>query len=260
MNVDLEKLVLLQAIDTELRHFAAEAVAAPRSVQQAEELRAQADAALEAVRKKLADEGTIRRTCSSDAEDRRIKLVKLVRQLDSATSATQVSALEHEIGFLRDAVLKFEDEELASMERTETLEEQQTKAQQLLVLRERSLEQARTEAARRITEANARTAQHNAERLALRATIAESALSLYDRITKSRGSGLAEAREQQCCACRMMVRPQRWQQLTGREHEHELFACESCSRILFHDPRRDRPGAWPAGERFHAAQQLEAPR
>jgi hypothetical protein len=52
----------------------------------------------------------------------------------------------------------------------------------------------------------------------------------------------------------MMVRPQRWNDLTARDNDEQLFTCETCGRILFYDPRRDVPGAWAAGERLTGAQ------
>jgi len=48
----------------------------------------------------------------------------------------------------------------------------------------------------------------------------------------------------------MMVRPQRWNDLTGNDHDDQLFTCETCGRILFWDPRRDTPRTWTAGERL----------
>jgi hypothetical protein len=51
----------------------------------------------------------------------------------------------------------------------------------------------------------------------------------------------------------MMVRPQRWNDLTSREHEDTIFNCETCGRMLFWDPRRDTPRSWSAGERLASA-------
>jgi hypothetical protein len=51
-----------------------------------------------------------------------------------------------------------------------------------------------------------------------------------------------------------MVRPQRWKDLTGSDHEDQIFTCETCGRILFWDPRRDNPQSWQAGERLASAQ------
>jgi hypothetical protein len=55
----------------------------------------------------------------------------------------------------------------------------------------------------------------------------------------------------------MMVRPQRWNDLTDRdpnsEYANTLFTCETCGRILFYDPRQDAPIRWAPGEKLAAA-------
>src|SRR5271168_1836845 len=73
------------------------------------------------------------------------------------------------------------------------------------------------------------------------AEIAESALSIYDRIAKAKGTAVAEALNQKCMACQMMVRPQRWNDLRDRNNEETMMSCESCGRLLYYDPARDSP-------------------
>ena len=73
-----------------------------------------------------------------------------------------------------------------------------------------------------------------------RAAVGEDALSLYDRIAKAKGTGLADAVNQKCSACQMLLRPQRWNDLRDRDN-HEMFTCESCGRLLYYDPARDSP-------------------
>ena len=95
------------------------------------------------------------------------------------------------------------------------------------------------------------------ERTALRGEIEDRWLAIYDRLAKTRGTAVAEAlgnaTSGKCAACQMGVRPQRWQDLIGRDHLDEIFTCESCGRLLFWDPRRDTPKPWAAGERLQAA-------
>ncbi|MFP5231602.1 MAG: C4-type zinc ribbon domain-containing protein, partial [Acidobacteriota bacterium] len=69
--------------------------------------------------------------------------------------------------------------------------------------------------------------------------------------------GLSEALDHKCSACQMMVRPQRWNDLTDRdpnsEHANTIFTCETCGRMLYYDPRRDAPVRWTPGERLSSA-------
>jgi uncharacterized protein len=74
-----------------------------------------------------------------------------------------------------------------------------------------------------------------------RAEIDENALSNYDRISKAKGTAVAEALNQKCMACQMMVRPQRWNDLRDRGNDETMMTCESCGRLLYYDPARDAP-------------------
>lgn len=258
MNQDLEHLIVLQALDVDLRRLRAELAEAPAKVRAAEEARGKAEFALAQLKQALLKEEALRRSQESDVATHREKLVRLKRQLDAATSTAQVTALEHEIRFAEDAIFRLEDEELASLERTEQHEAERGAAEQALEAKSSILEEERSHAAE-LTERNkASIAALEAERSALRAEIAatdtgERALANYDRVAKAKGTGISEAVDHKCAACQMMVRPQRWNDLTGREHDDTIFTCETCGRMLFWDPRRDKPGAWAAGERLEKA-------
>ena len=79
------------------------------------------------------------------------------------------------------------------------------------------------------------------KRKAERAEIGENALSIYDRIAKTIGTAVAEALNQQCMVCQMMLRPQRWNDLRDRSNDESMMTCESCGRLLYYDPARDSP-------------------
>jgi len=258
MNVDLERLVTLQAQDLELKRLREQLVEAPKRVSVAEAASKTAAAALQAAKDGLAKEEAVRRRCESDIDDRKAKIARLRKQLDAATNTAQVTAYEHEIKFAEDAIAKCEDDELASMERTESLESDRATGEAAVERTTAALEAERARAADVKTRNDATVAAVEAERKTLRAEIAstdegERVLSNYDRVAKSKGTGISEAVDHKCSACQMMVRPQRWNDLTGREHANEIFTCETCGRLLFWDPRRDTPGPWLPGERLAAA-------
>ncbi|MDE1163763.1 MAG: C4-type zinc ribbon domain-containing protein [Acidobacteriaceae bacterium] len=257
MNQDLEQLVTLQAIALEITSLRAELTRLPGIVAAAEKELAKAEAALKTVQTTLLAEEALRKKSGADAEQNRAKLGRLKKQMDSATSTQQATALEHEMGFAGDAIARLEDEELASMERSEVAEAELARATETLAKAQEALLVKRQIAAQGKEDADEALVVRGAEQVAVRAGISEDVLAMFDRLAKSRGTGLAEGVNEQCSACRMKVRPQRWNELTGREHANEIMTCESCGRILFWDLRNDRPGAWPAGDRLRRALTLD---
>lgn len=258
MNEQLENLIVLQAQDLDLARLRAEVAEAPRRVKRAEDALATAQKSVAGIRSSLAEEEKLRRGQESEIASQRTKVTRLRRSLDAATSAAQVTAFEHEIGFAEQAIAHLEDEELASMERTETLEQQLKAADAQAATLQTGLEAERTRSARLIAENSAAIAGIDQQRKELRAQIDPSLLNTYDRLSKAKGTAVAEAlgnaTQGKCSACQMAVRPQRWQDLTGRDHLDEIFNCETCGRMLFWDPRRDTPKAWEAGDRLRTAQ------
>ena len=262
MNADLEQLVLLQAIDIDLKRLRAELTDAPIRVAAAQTARAKAEVALTNCKAAISKEVVLRNSHETDAASHRNKITRLGKQMESATSAAQITALEHEIHFAEQAILKLEDEELASMERTEQFESQKATNTTALENLTEALAATRSNAATLTTNNTAAIATLEAERSTLRAAIlstdsGERTLANYDRIAKGKGTGISEAVDHKCSACQMMLRPQRWNDLTNRDPNGEfantIFNCETCGRMLFFDPRRDAPTPWPPGDRYQAA-------
>ena len=101
MNADLEHLIVLQAQDLELKRLRAELAEAPIRVAAAQTARAKAEVALAEATQSLAKEETLRRSQELDVKDRQGKIARLQKQMETATSAAQITALEHEIDFAR---------------------------------------------------------------------------------------------------------------------------------------------------------------
>ena len=57
-------------------------------------------------------------------------------------------------------------------------------------------------------------------------------LRQYERVSKFRGSGLAEVRDQKCMGCQVMLRPQTYNEVRSGQ----IVICESCQRVLYFDP------------------------
>jgi predicted nucleic acid-binding Zn-ribbon protein len=241
MHPDLERLIVLQGLDVEAKRLRDEMAALPKHVA-ALETKAKATLGQRAVVVDLiAKEEILRRRQELDVKDLQAKIAKVRKQLDQATTTVQVTAFEHEIGFAQAEVSRLEDAELESMERSEGLEAQKALADEAMASDEKVLERERTRAAETIATDKAALAEVERKRVALRPEIGENALSMYDRIAKAKGTAVAEALNQKCMACQMMLRPQKWNDLRDRGNDETMMTCESCGRLLYYDPARDAP-------------------
>jgi predicted nucleic acid-binding Zn-ribbon protein len=241
MHPDLEKMIVLQAHDIEAKRLRDEMTALPKHVATLE-AKAKATQGQRAVIVDLiAKEEVLRRRQESDVRDQQVKIDRLRKHLDLATTTVQVTAFEHEIAFAQTEVSRLEDAEIESMERSEGLEAQRLLANEAVTEANATLERERARSAETVAHDKILLAAVEEKRKEVRAEIDESALSNYDRISKAKGTAVAEALNQKCMACQMMVRPQRWNDLRDRGNDETMMTCESCGRLLYYDPARDAP-------------------
>lgn len=241
MHPDLEKLIVLQGHDVEAKRLRDEMVALPKHVASLETKAKAIEGQRAVVVDLIAKEEALRRRQESDVKDHQAKMARVRKQMDMATTTVQVTAFEHEIAFAQAEIGKIEDAEIESMERSEGLDSQKRLADDALADAMATLEREKVKATETVAQDKVLLAAVEEKRKAERVEIDESALSTYDRIAKAKGTAVAEALNQQCTACQMMLRPQSWNDLRDRNNEEMMMTCESCGRLLYYDPARDSP-------------------
>jgi len=241
MHPDLEKMIVLQVHDVEAKRLRDEMVALPKHVASLETKAKATEGQRAVIIDLIAKEVALRRRQESDVKDQQAKIARTRKHMDLATTTVQVTAFEHEIAFAQAEVGRLEDAEIESMERSEGFDAQKLLANQAVEDSNATLERERLRAAETIAQDKIALAAVEEKRKAVRAEINESALSNYDRIAKAKGTAVAEALNQKCMACQMMVRPQRWNDLRDRGNDETMMTCESCGRLLYYDPARDAP-------------------
>ena len=241
MHPDIEKLMTLQTHDVEAKRLRDEMVALPKLVAGLETKLKAVEGQRAVITGLIATEEKLRRKQESDVNDHQVKIARVRKQLDLATTTVQVTAFEHEMAFAQAQIGKLEDAELESMERTEGLEAQLKLANAAVDEAGKILERERGRSAEMVAADKVALVAVDAQRVALRPQINEDLLSTYDRIAKSKGTAIAEALNQKCMACQMMLRPQRWNDLRERSDQELVMHCETCGRLLYYDPARDAP-------------------
>jgi predicted nucleic acid-binding Zn-ribbon protein len=232
MHPDLERLILLQRVEIELRRVETELQGVPAVLAAAEAALAAERAQLDAARGELAESQKQRKQKEGEVEDLKARRSKYKTQLMEVKTNKEYTAMLHEIEGVERSIREREDEILVEMERAEALQADIKREEQAFKEAEsrHRVEAGRLEERRRVLGAD--QGRLDGERASIAETVSEDALELFGRVARLRGTGLAEARDETCQACRVKLRPQMYVDL---RHNDEIVQCPACNRILYYE-------------------------
>ena len=239
MTSDLQNLIELQKIDSHIAALRAEVAALPKHVAAIEAKLAGSKAKVEAaVAAGKADESA-RRKHESDIQDQQQKISKYKDQQLNVKTNQEYKALLEEVHFAEQKIAASEDKilelMLAADERRTTLKAAEGELKADTAENDKEKEEVRQRTAADEKE----LAELNTKRDQLRTGVSEESLRHYDRLLKTRGNGLSAVYEDEMCsACRVILRPQVFQEVMTNE---QVLTCDTCKRILYYVPPPPKP-------------------
>jgi uncharacterized protein len=243
MNPDLEKLIALQKIDSQMH------AAQKRLASEPERLKA-LDARLDAARQAVTDAKArlaANRASRGDLEKgvavHQGRLSKYREQAMNVKTNQEYHAIQHEMSFAQTEIKTIEDKELELMMEADEITAAVKQAETTLAADQKTVDAERSSIAAEAAEQQAVIARLQEERRALVAGITPPVMATFERIAKARqGVAMAEARDGICVVCHVRMRPQVF--LNVRRNE-EILQCDSCSRILYFVPQAAAAPAAP---------------
>jgi predicted nucleic acid-binding Zn-ribbon protein len=234
MVSDLKVVLRLQDLDNRVAELTKEIATLPKHIAEIEKKLTGHERKLEADRAALAGNQRERKKMEGDIQVNEQKISKLRDQMLGAKNNEQYRAFQHEIEFCEKEIRKCEDRILELMSEAEPLDRNVKAAEVSLKDEKKQVESEKGVARDRTAEDQKALGELNAERKTLVADITAGVLANYERIRKGRGGiAIAEAVDNRCSKCHIVLRPQFLQELKRGE---KMMTCESCQRILYYNP------------------------
>jgi uncharacterized protein len=236
MLPEIENLLKLQNADKEIRRLQDEIAELPKRVGAIEQKLAGTKAQLDKAQAAVKSDEAARRKLDSNINELRSKISKYRDQSLEVKTNEQYRALLAEIQFAETEILANEDKILELMVKADARDKEVKAAQAELKAETAEIEKEKEQARQRTAEDEKLLTDWRAKREQLRSGVREDLLRHYERVSKFRGSGIAEVRDQKCMGCQVILRPQTYNEVRSGK---ETVVCDSCQRILYFDPNKE---------------------
>ncbi len=234
MHPDLERLIQLQALDTQ----AAEARKAQTTIPETQHA---LDAKLEGARAEVAAakdrqaaNNADRRALEKDLAALNTRLTKYKDQLMEVKTNREYTAMQHEIETAQGEVKRLEDSMLEKMLEADDFASGLKAAEAALKAAEQQIVRERADLDVQLKVAGETLDSSLKARAALVAELPPPVVAVYDTVARGRkGIAVAMARDERCSQCQVRLRPQVFVQI---RQNSGIIQCDSCQRILYYVP------------------------
>jgi uncharacterized protein len=231
MNVDLERVIALQRLDSE-------AAAARKTLAEGPEREKAFDARLDAAqhavgdaRAKLAENQEARRAIEKEVAVHQGRLSKYRDQAMAVKTNQEYHAIQHEIAHAQGEIKRYEDQILERMVEADDLAATIKSAEAALAGEQKTIDADRKKMQAQNAELQKALDALGAQRETIVAGLDKRVLAMYEiAASKRQGIAVAEARDGICTICHVRLRPQMFNEVRRND---AIVQCDSCQRILY---------------------------
>ena len=226
MNQELENLISLQTIDSQILDIESLAGDLPQKVAKKENSIKKLNDDLDSSSQRLDELEKENRKLKSEIEDGEVNLAKYKEQLFLVNSNKEYDALNNEIDHLKKIISESEEKYILFEEEKETiLELKKTNESEIATLNE-ALEKERRKLDNALNESRSDLEKLNANRDIIENKINSSYLDQYNILKDVKGMGVAPLNGNCCGSCYSMLPPQMVVEIKSNNIIH---SCPSCS-------------------------------
>jgi len=235
MNADLEKLIVLQRLDSAAHDAQRRLGDAPEREKALDARLAAARDVVAAAKAKLAESQNVRRDHEKTVALHQGRLSKFREQAMSVKTNQEYHAIQKEITFAQTEMKTAEDAVLVQMLEGDELTAALKRAEADLAAEQKKVDADRKAMTAEAAELKAAIEKLAADRREVVGSLTPQVLATFEMVARRRnGVAIAEARDGICTICHVRLRPQIFNTVLKNE---QILQCDSCNRILYFVPK-----------------------
>ena len=239
MDIDFEKLIHLQKIDSEIRQITLFLESTPPLIEEIDKKIEESANRAALAKEKMAANQKKRRELEARVKDIRTQMAKYKRQLNEVKTNKEYTALLKEIESSEREIDHMEEEIISEMLAADDIEKEIKEAGQKFNIEKEKYNQEKEIISQQKKEMEEKTKELARQKDNLLPEIPSEQVSLYLKISRKKGGvALSPVKDDFCAMCHMRIRPQVLNELRDT---NKLILCENCGRILFWREKKSEP-------------------
>ena len=235
MSPDLDRLIKLQHLDTQIDEARRAIAAYPQRLADADARLNEARQAVEQAKQRLKDNQEARRALEKNVAVYQGRISKFRDQQGAVKTNKEYQALGHEMETATKDLGAVEEKILERMVESDSIAAELKQVEATLAAEQKVIDAEKKELAQELAGVEAALAKSTETRNAVVRDMEPRLLALFDQVAKAR-KGLAivsTTRDGLCSACHVRLRPQVFQLVRAND---SIIQCDSCRRILYYVP------------------------